>query len=382
MHWLTSGRDAAALAIVRDELVSRGGVWHESPMPGAGTAGEEAAVNRIVGGRAPEVWQFSVGAKLADLAAHQLVAPVPLGRAAANLAIPGIIDRASRYGGELIAIPVDIRGENWLFYNVGVLRAAGVAVPRTWQEFLSVAERLKARGIIPIALGGQPWQERLLFDAVLLGIGGREFYKRVFERLDPTAISSETMLNVFQVFAALRGYVDESSPGRRWGQATNMLTRGVAAFQFMGDWAKGEIWAAGLTVGRDIGCVLAPAKDAAYIMMVDAFAFSRVSDPDAQAGQRLFAQVVLDRRIQTELALRLGALPARSDLSEAGFDPCSSLAMAVIRDPEAQLMEPGLSLPSGLAGAIDDTISRFWNDRTLHAAEGRRLLSETIRVNQ
>src|SRR5581483_6345368 len=48
MHWLTSGRDAAALAVIRDRFVQQGGAWTETPMPGAGETGRAAAVNRIV----------------------------------------------------------------------------------------------------------------------------------------------------------------------------------------------------------------------------------------------------------------------------------------------------------------------------------------------
>jgi len=37
MHWLTSDRDAAALSVLREGLVDRGGIWLDAPMPGAGS---------------------------------------------------------------------------------------------------------------------------------------------------------------------------------------------------------------------------------------------------------------------------------------------------------------------------------------------------------
>ena len=48
----------------------------------------------------------------------------------------------------------------------------------------------------------------------------------------------------------LRALVDEGSPGRKWNDATNMVITGQAAMQVMGDWAKGEFIAAGLTAGE------------------------------------------------------------------------------------------------------------------------------------
>lgn len=378
MHWLTSQRDAAALAVVRDSLVKQGGTWRDTPMPGAGTTGRTAAVGRIVGGQPPDVFQFSLGSELAELAARHLVAPVPGNTADWRSIYPAVIDAATRYEGRPFAIPMAVHGENWLFYNVAMLRDASLEVPHDWPELLRAAAKLKAAGKIPLALGGQPWQERLLFNAVLLGVGGRSLYRQVYERLDPNALDSERMLEVFQTFGALRADVDSGSPGRRWTHTTLLLTHGAAAFQIMGDWAKSEILDAGLEPGQEIGCVLAPAKDVAYIMMVDVFAFSRTSEPAAQRGQLLFAQTLEDRGVQVEIAHRLGTIAARTDLSDEGFDPCSMRAMAVIRDPEAQLMDPGLILPGGLAGAIDDSVSRFWNDKSMSPVQGRALLRDAF----
>ena len=36
----------------------------------------------------------------------------------------------------------------------------------------------KAVGIIPLAHGGQAWQEAYMFEAVALGIGGADFYRK------------------------------------------------------------------------------------------------------------------------------------------------------------------------------------------------------------
>ena len=38
--------------------------------------------------------------------------------------------------------------------------------------------------VIPLALGGQNWQEATMFDSVVLSTGGPEFYKKAFNDLD------------------------------------------------------------------------------------------------------------------------------------------------------------------------------------------------------
>ena len=379
MHWLTSGRDAAALAVIRDRFVQQGGAWTETPMPGAGETGRAAAVNRIVGGRPPAVFQFSLGSQLSELAAANLIRTLPPA-ADWDAAIPPGIAAVSKYNGRILAVPVTIRGENWMFYNKALLLRLGIGVPKTWAEFMTSAQRLRAAGVVPLALGGQSWQERLLFNAVLLGVGGTTFYRRVYEQLDGKAIDSDLMLKVFETFGALRPYVDAGSPGRRWNQTTRMVIHGEAAFQIMGDWAKGEVAAAGVTLGSAVDCALAPANESAYIMMVDGFALAATDDASLRAAQDLFVRTVREPGVQVELAQRLGSIPVRIDVPSTSFDACSAHAMRIARDPASQLMDPGLSLSGGLSGAIDDSISQFWNQKTLTAEQGRTLLRQTIQA--
>lgn len=377
MHWLTSGGESASLSVVRQTFQDRGGQWRDTPVPG-GSSARAAAVNRILGGNPPPVFLFSLGAQLTELSAHGLVTPAPGADRQWDRVLPPLLARAARYRDRYMAAPLNIHGENWMFYNAGLLQQAGLEVPHSWASFLKTAATLKAMGKTPIALGGQPWQERLLFNAVLLGVGGRDFYRLVYEALDPAALSSPTMLEVFRTFASLRPFVDEGSPGRRWNQATAMLMRGDAAFQFMGDWAKGDIKAAGLEPGVQIGCALAPAIDPAYIMVVDAFAFTAPPDTATADAQERFVSVIMDPAVQAGLNQAKGSIPVRTDVPDDGFDACAKQAMALIRDPETNLASTGMGLSGGMAGAVDDAISHFWNDKRLTPEEGQELLRKSI----
>ena len=379
MHWLTSTKDSAALSVIREAFAARGGTWRETPMPDAGNTGRAVAVSRILGGQPPDVFQFSLGSQLTELANQQLVAPVPGDSNDEHAIFSEVIEKAIRIRGTRFAVPIDVRGENWLFYNKAVLRNAGLQPPRSWPEILTAATLLKAQGKTALALGGQPWQERLLFNAVLLGVGGRDLYRRLYENRDSTALESDTMLRVFEIFGRLREYVDPGSPGRHWSPTTQMLVRGEAAFQVMGDWAKNEILAAGQQPGAEVGCELTPGEPPSYIMLVDVFAFSLTTDDSRRLGQHLFANAAQDPLVQADFARRLGAVPARADAPATGFDECSTLAMMVMRDPDSQLMDPALTLPGGLSGAIDDSISRYWNSPEQTPTRGVALLREAFR---
>lgn len=378
MHWLSTGAEASALAVIRARFAREGGTWRDTAMPGVAAA-NATALNRILGGKGPAVFQVSVGSRLQALARLGLVGSISVPAQEWDSALPLVIARAAKRDGRYVAAPIDISGENWMFYNRRVLLEAGLGVPRSWDDILHSAAVLAAAGKIPIALGGQPWQERILFNSILLGIGGRSFYRRVYEQLDPNALESGELLETFRVFGALRKFADAGSPGRNWDVATALLIKGDAAFQFIGDWAKGAIRAAGIEPGGAIGCALAPAPDVAYIMAADAFAMSEARTPDELAGQRLFERIALDPQVQAEFNRIRGSIPARLDAPEVGFDSCAQYAMRIIKDPRAQLVSTGLfGLSGGMSGAIDDAISQFWNDPALDAKQGQRLFARSI----
>ena len=93
--------------------------------------------------------------------------------------LPKPILDASLRDGHLYALPVNIHGQNWLFYNTKVFADAGVAEPKTWSDVITAGKALRAKGLIALAHGGQSWQDHRLFDAVLAGEGGSDLYLRI-----------------------------------------------------------------------------------------------------------------------------------------------------------------------------------------------------------
>ena len=85
------------------------------------------------------------------------------------------------------AAPVNIHRIDWFWANKSVLDSNGIKMPTTWKQFNAAADKLQAAGIIPFAHGGQPWQDATVFEAVALGIGGNDFYKKAFIDLDQAA---------------------------------------------------------------------------------------------------------------------------------------------------------------------------------------------------
>ena len=97
---------------------------------------------------------------------------------------------------------------DWIWANSEVLSANGIDMPTTWDEFNAAATKLQAAGVIPLAHGGQAWQDATVFEAVALGILGSDGFRKAFVELDMDTLKSDDMVAVFYQMRTMRGYVD------------------------------------------------------------------------------------------------------------------------------------------------------------------------------
>jgi glucose/mannose transport system substrate-binding protein len=378
LHWWTSGGEAKALRVIHDRFIAEGGKWVDNPVAGGGgDAAETVAKTRILGGKPPTVMQWHLGLSLQQLAQAGLLGDVDevAAKEQWDALLPPLIAENAKVGGKYVAIPVDIHGENWLWTNPKVFAAAGVAVPTTWDEFDAAAAEIEAAGYIPLAVGGQDWQETIIFADVVLAVGGPNFFDAALVRLEDAAFESPTMLEVFAELVKIRDMMDPGAGNRSWNETTNLVITGKAAMQFMGDWAKGEFSAAGMKPGVDFGCALAPGSGDAYSIAADSFAVPRVTDPDQRAGQLLMAHVVMEPETQRDFSFAKGSVPPRKDVSLDGFDQCSRIAMNILRKSPHLLpsLGSGMAVPLAQGGAISDTIAAFFASPMSPEAAARSL---------
>ena len=185
-------------------------------------------------------------------------------------------------------------------------------MPKTWDEFFAAADKLKAAGLVPVAHGGQNWQDFTTFESVVLGVGGAKFYQDALVKLDDKAINSDTMKKSLETFRRIKTYTDPGAPGRDWNLATAMLIQGKAGFQLMGDWAKGEFLAANKTPGKDFQCAAAPGSANAFTFNVDSFILFKLKDAAAQKAQSDLASAIMSPEFQEVFNLNKGSIPVRA----------------------------------------------------------------------
>jgi glucose/mannose transport system substrate-binding protein len=363
IHWWTSGGESAAVRVFAEQFAKAGGTWVDTAIAGGANA-RTAAINRIVGGDPPTAMQFNTGKQFDDLVDNDLLLnldPIAKVQNWTGIMPPAIVAAVTR-NGHAYAVPVNIHGQNWLFYSKATLAKAGAQPPTNWDDIFPVLDKLKAAGLVPLAFGGQKTWERGLFNAVLVGKGGGEMFVAFWGKRDVAMVKGPQFRAVADTFRRLRGYVDPGSPGRNWNDATALVIQGKAGMQVMGDWAKGEFSAAGLTPDTDYGCTVLSNHGVAYLMGGDVFAFPELHDQAQAKTQFLLANVLLDPASQIAFAQKKGSIPVRLDLDTSSLDACARKATGWLADANAQVPSTEMLSPPALTGAMEDIISQFWND--------------------
>ncbi|MBP9907196.1 MAG: carbohydrate ABC transporter substrate-binding protein [Rhodoferax sp.] len=378
LHWWTSGGEAKSVGELKKIMQSKGHTWKDFAVAGGG--GDNAMTvlkSRVVAGNPPAAAQIK-GPAIQEWASEGVLANLDATAKAEkwDSLLPAVVADVMKYKGNYVAAPVNVHRVNWMWANSAVLKKAGVAAaPKTWDEFFAAAEKVKKAGLIPVAHGGQNWQDFTTFESVVLGVGGAKFFQDALIKLDQKALTSPTMTKSLETFRKVKSYTDPASPGRDWNLATAMVIQEKAAFQFMGDWAKGEFTAAGKVPGKDYICAAAPGTGNAYTFNVDSFAMFKLKDAAAQKAQADLAAAIMGVEFQEVFNLNKGSIPVRLNMDMAKFDDCAKLST---KDFVATSKSGGLlpSIAHGMAvkpaaeGAIKDAVSQFWNDDKISVADG------------
>ena len=365
LHWWTSGGEAAAVGVLKDDLAGKGVGWKDMPIAGGG--GDAAMTTlkaRVTAGNAPTAVQM-LGFDIQDWAAQGALANLNDVAAAEgwDAVVPAALQAFSKYDGNWVASPVNVHSTNWVWISKSALDAAGGNAPTTWEELVSVLDAMKANGITPLAHGGQAWQEATIFDGVALSLGNG-FYKSALIDLNEDALGGALMVEAFNRMATLRSYVDDNFSGRDWNLASAMVINGEAGMQMMGDWAKGEFLKAGQVPGSDFVCIRFPGTQGSVTFNSDQFAM--FSGSGSSEAQKAMASSVMNPVFQSAFNVVKGSVPARTDVPDMMFDGCGKKGMADLAAANAAgslfgSMAHGHTVPAGIKNAMYDVVTAHFN---------------------
>jgi glucose/mannose transport system substrate-binding protein len=374
MHWWTSGGEAAAVAEFAKAFDATGNHWVDAAFAGPGEQARAIMVSRITGGDPMGAFQFNHGRQAEDLIEAGLLRDLTdIAEAEGwkdKVNPPKLLDGCT-LNGRIYCTPVNIHSWQWLWLSHKAYDDAGVPVPTNWDEFVAAGPALEAKGILPLAVGQQSWQQSGLFNVLMSSLVPVEIFNKVYGDKDTGVAAGPEVARVFRAAADARA-LSKNSTVQSWNEATNLVITGKAGGQIMGDWAQGEFSVAEQKAGTDYECL--PGLGVTEVLGTggDAFYFPVLKDPDQIAAQGELAKLLLTPPVQVAFNLKKGSLPVRGDIDLSAANDCMKKGLALLADNKL-VPDTNQLLTPDTTSQINDLFAEFFADASItpEAAQAR-----------
>ncbi|HEX3444189.1 MAG TPA: extracellular solute-binding protein [Chthoniobacterales bacterium] len=143
-------------------------------------------------------------------------------------------------------LAMTVNGKQWgipvsyyqwgIYYRKDIFDKYGIAVPKTWDEFLAAGKKLKENGITPITIGTKfPWTAAGWFDYLNLRTNGYDFHIQLMDGKVP--YSDPRVKEVFAKWKQLidAGFFLPNNSNYSWQESVPFLMNGKAAMILIGN---------------------------------------------------------------------------------------------------------------------------------------------------
>jgi glucose/mannose transport system substrate-binding protein len=316
--WWTGGGEAAGLeALVAEFNKVYPGIEfvNAAVAGGAGTNAKAVLETRLSAGDAPDSFQGHAGAELMDYINADRLEDLTFlfDEEGWKSVMPATLLPLITVEGKIYSVPVNIHRANVMWNNPTVLKNNGIAVPTTWAEFFTAADKLKAAGITPLALGEQ-WTQLHLFETVLLGSLGTEAYNGLWN--GTTKWDSAEVKTAIEVFGKLLTYTNSDAASLSWQDAAKLVIDGDAAFNIMGDWAEGY-FRSDLALKENVGYGWSPTPGSVGTFQFLSDSFTLPKGAENRDAAISWLKVSGSKAGQDAFNIKKGSIPARNDADKS-----------------------------------------------------------------
>lgn len=239
---------------------------------GSGVNAKAVLKTRMLGGEPPDSFQVHSGQELIGtwVKADRMEDLTPLFKEEGWMGVfpEGLVKLIGTDAG-IWSVPVNIHRSNVMWYVPANLKKWGVEAPNTWDEFVAIAPKLKAAGVVPLALA-QNWTANHLWESVALASLGADNWDELWS--GKLKFDSPEGVKAWELFGKVLAYTNSDASSLSWQQATDMVIDGRAAFNIMGDWAAGYMFTTKkMQPGKDFGWLPSPGTAGEFMFLADSF---------------------------------------------------------------------------------------------------------------
>jgi raffinose/stachyose/melibiose transport system substrate-binding protein len=231
-----------------------------------------------------------------------------------------------QFGSKTYGIPFDIGGVGF-WYNKALFAQAGIsAPPTTWNGYLDAVDKLKSKGITPIALAGkEKWPGMYYWAYLAMRTAGLDAMAKAATANDFTGAgfvkAGQHLKDLVALAPFQKGFLGAaySLPN---GQAA-AVGNGKAAMELMGQWAPSVQKSSGKGLGKDLGFFSFPSVEGGTGARTEVFggggahALRKGAPKAALDFLKFFAATGFDKKLVTET----GLIPVVKDAASALTDP-------------------------------------------------------------
>jgi len=386
IHWWTSKGESAAVSQFAKAFDNdgQGDHWIDSAIA-LGQTARATIMQRVLGGDPPGAAQFNPGREYEELIKNnQLLQLDDVATAGKweEIIRPKSIGAGCLVDGHWYCVPVNIHSWPWAWYSKTAFAKAGLPEPRNFKEFVADAPKLKEAGIIPFAIGGDGngWQIKGAFDQLMLYGLGIEKRDQMYGKKDLDIAGGDGVKQVLTELKDLKQFTDDGYANRNWNDTTNLVITGKAGLQIMGDWARGEFSAAGMTGVKDFGCMIGLDEDNPVVSTDgDVIVFPKLQDADKEAAQKRLAAILISPEVQVAFNNAKGSMPVRADVDMATADPCMQKALKAVDDPARIASGVQRFITEDTTNELNALITQYWSDDAMTADQAQAKFVEIIK---
>ncbi|OYD06682.1 ABC transporter substrate-binding protein [Paludifilum halophilum] len=361
--WTGAGEEAGLNALIEQFEKKNPGieVKNAAVAGGAGTNAKATLATRMQGNDPPDTFQVHGGSELNDswVAAGKMKPLNDLYEQEGwkDTFPEELIQMVSR-DGNIYSVPVNIHRGNVLWYNKKVLDQHGIDPPKTFDDFFDAAEKLDKEGITPLALGDkEPWASTHLLETVLLGKLGPEGYSNLWT--GELSFDDPKVKDALKTFKKMLKYTNQDHAARNWQDASQMVARGDAAMNIMGDWVKGYLTTdLKLEPGKDFGWTPTPETEGSFMVITDTFGLPKgAKNPEAT---KKFLKMLGSVEGQDTFNPLKGSIPARVDADKKKYDAYGKETMEAFKESKlTPSLAHGSAAPEGFVTEANQAVNTF-----------------------
>jgi raffinose/stachyose/melibiose transport system substrate-binding protein len=195
---------------------------------------QSTAQAKLLDGSVGDVFAAFPGAQFESIAKAGLFTDLSAEKFVANYE-PNLI-KAGAKDGKQLALPYQLV-YNMPIYNIDLFKKYNLDVPKDWDGFLALCEKLKSQGIVPIAFPGADIGPGQFMNAMMMNNAPDE---DIFQKLEAgkTKLTDEWWVKTLTQFKQLndKGYLQKDSNGTKQDAATALFVQEKAAMLATGSY--------------------------------------------------------------------------------------------------------------------------------------------------